>query len=70
MNISLSPEDKLNRMLHTFSATAYEMEEFSYKNLLELGIVKIEEVEEEKIYTESISLAKLIRENTDVIEAG
>lgn len=70
MNISLSPEDKLSRMLHTFSATAYEMEEFSYKNLLELGIVKIEEVEEEKIYTESISLAKLIRENIDVIEAG
>jgi hypothetical protein len=23
LNISLSPEDKVNRMLHTFSATAY-----------------------------------------------
>lgn len=70
LNVSLSPEDKLSRMLHTFSATAYEMEEFSYKNLLELGIIKIEEVEEEKIYTESVSLAKLIRQNANKIEAG
>lgn len=70
LNVSLSPEDKLSRMLHTFSATAYEMEEFSYKNLLELGIIKIEEIEEEKIYTESVSLAKLIRQNANKIEAG
>ena len=37
MNISLTPEDRLNRMLHSFSATAYEVEEYSYDNLLSLG---------------------------------
>ena len=70
MNISLSPEDRLNRMLHTFSATAYEMEEFSYKNLTELGLITIKELEEEKIYTESISFAKMIKQNCLDIEAG
>ncbi len=33
MNISLSPEDKLSRMLHTFSSTAYEIAECNYQNL-------------------------------------
>lgn len=33
MNISLSPNTQLNRMLHTFSATGYEVAEFSPKEL-------------------------------------
>lgn len=41
MNISLSPEDKLNRMLHTFSCTAYEAKEFNFENLEELGFINI-----------------------------
>lgn len=36
MNVSLSPEDKLGRMLHSFTATAYEMAEFTYNNLISL----------------------------------
>ena len=43
MNISLSPEDKLNRMLHTFSCTAYEAKEFNFKNLEELGFINIDQ---------------------------
>ena len=70
MNISLSPEDKLNRMLHTFSATAYEMEEFSYKNLSELGLIKMDEIEEEKIYTESVPLVRVIRHEFEKIQNG
>lgn len=42
MNISLSPEDKLNRMLHTFSCTAYEAKEFNFENLEELGFINQE----------------------------
>lgn len=42
MNISLSPEDKLNRMLHTFSCTAYEAKEFNFENLKELGFINQE----------------------------
>lgn len=37
MNISLSPEDKLGRMIHNFSANAYEVEECTYNNLVKLG---------------------------------
>jgi hypothetical protein len=32
MNISLTPNDTLGRMLHSFSATAYEMAECNYTN--------------------------------------
>lgn len=42
MNISLSPEDKLNRMLHTFSCTAYEAKEFNFEKLKELGFINQE----------------------------
>ena len=30
MNSSLSPDDKLNRMIHTFSTTATEIDTFNY----------------------------------------
>jgi hypothetical protein len=30
MNSSLSPDDKLSRMIHTFSTTATEIDEFNY----------------------------------------
>lgn len=33
MNVSLSPNDTLGRMLHTFSATAYEIAEYNFDNL-------------------------------------
>ena len=33
MNSSLAPNDTLGRMLHTFSSTAYEVADFTYKNL-------------------------------------
>lgn len=41
LNISLSPEDRLGRMLHTFSCNAYEVEEFSYNNLIKIGLISI-----------------------------
>lgn len=34
MNVSLSPEDKLSRMLHSFSATGYEIMEYNQENVL------------------------------------
>lgn len=33
LNVSLSPEDKLSRMIHTFNCTAYEIAEYSYATL-------------------------------------
>ena len=40
MNVSLSPEDGLGRMLHSFSSTAYEIADFTYDNLIKLGIIE------------------------------
>ena len=37
--VSLKPEDKLGRMLHSFSCTAYEIADFTYENLYKLGFV-------------------------------
>ena len=34
MNISLSPDDKLGRMIHTFSATGYEVAELNEENII------------------------------------
>jgi hypothetical protein len=41
MNVSLSPNDTLGRMLHTFNASACEIAEYTYKNLSELGLISI-----------------------------
>ena len=35
MNTSLTPNDQLNRMLHTFNCTAYEIAEYNFDNLKE-----------------------------------
>lgn len=39
MNTSLSPNDTLGRMLHTFSSTAYEVDDFTLANLRKYGIM-------------------------------
>lgn len=39
LNVSLSPQDQLGRMLHTFTGTCYEMDELNYSNLIHYGIV-------------------------------
>lgn len=40
MNVSLSPEDTLGRMLHNFSCTAYEIDDYTYNNLNSYGITQ------------------------------
>lgn len=40
LNISLTPEDRLGRMLHTFSCTAYEIAECNYENLVKFGFLE------------------------------
>lgn len=39
-NVSLAPEEKLGRMLHSFSCTATEIAEYNLKNLKTYGIIK------------------------------
>lgn len=40
MNTSLSPEEKLGRMIHTFNSTAYEVGKADYKSLVASGLIK------------------------------
>lgn len=39
MNTSLTPTDSLGRMLHTFSSTAYEIDDINYNNLQDYGFI-------------------------------
>ena len=39
MNVSMSPQETLGRMLHSFSATAYEIAECNFANLISLGLI-------------------------------
>lgn len=43
MNNSLSPQDALGRMIHTFTSTAYEAADNSMASLLTSGIISIDE---------------------------
>lgn len=42
LNVSLAPNDTVGRMLHTFSATAYEVMDTQYESLKKLGFVDAE----------------------------
>lgn len=58
MNTSLSPNDTLGRMLHTFSCTAYEIADFTYDNLKYYNFISSEEINKNNIlHTYSIDLA-------------
>ena len=40
MNVSLTPDDALGRMIHTFNCTAYEVAENDYENLEKYNFIK------------------------------
>lgn len=40
MNVSLTPDDKLGRMLHSFNSTAYEVADFNYQTLKDFDFIK------------------------------
>ena len=53
MNSSLSPNDTVGRMLHTFSSTAYEIAECNYTTLGEMGFITIEDQNVESLQWET-----------------
>ena len=50
LNTSLAPNDKLGRMIHSFSTTAYEVGEYTFNNLVKFNFIIQEELERRKIY--------------------
>jgi len=45
MNTSMSPNDTLSRMLHTFTSTAYEIADCTFENLRAYGMLMEEKLE-------------------------
>lgn len=58
MNISLSPNDTLGRMIHTFSSTAYEIGDYNIPNLVSLGLIKIPSQTNKQVRVAQINCAK------------
>ena len=61
LNISLTPEDRLGRMLHNFSATAYEVETLTYENLVNLGFINTAEEEEREFSYETVTFMSKVQ---------
>ena len=58
MNTSLSPNDTLSRMLHTFSCTAYEIAECTFENLRNYGMLMKEKIETRDLEFSQSNLSK------------
>lgn len=63
MNVSLTPEDQVGRMLHTFSAQAYEMDGLNYNNLLKYGFLSDKEEETVAYIPQSDEINVIVDEN-------
>ena len=63
MNVSLTPEDRVGRLIHSFQAQAVEVAELSYNKLLELGFFNLEQEEIYTIQKDSVYIKDLIEDN-------
>ena len=60
MNVSLSPEDRVGRMIHSFSAQAYEVADLNYDNLLSLELINLTTEEITQLKSETIQIIEKI----------
>lgn len=56
MNTSLTPNDTLSRMIHTFSSTAYEIAEFTFDSLISYGFVENHTIDNRVMAMASVDL--------------
>lgn len=66
MNSSLAPDDKLNRMIHTFSTTATEIDDFNYQKLNEYDLISASEPDTKQLRWKTVNLRELINANGGV----
>lgn len=64
MNVSLAPNDTLGRMLHTFTATAYEVADFNYSNLNSFGFISIDDPEVQLLRFETVNLGTYYKDTS------
>lgn len=62
MNVSLSPNDSLSRMLHTFSATAYEIAECNSEQMTYYGFIDPQETLESQMRWVTVDLKTAVEE--------
>lgn len=58
LNVSLTPNDTVGRMLHTFNCVAYEVADFNYKNLIFYNFIQVNEFDNKQLRWETIQLDK------------
>lgn len=63
MNSSLSPDDKLSRMIHTFSTTATEIDDFNYQKLNEYNLISAQEPDTKQLRWKTVNIRELINAN-------
>lgn len=68
MNSSLSPDDKLSRMIHTFSTTATEIDEFNYQKLNEYSLISAQEPDTKQLRWKTVNIRDLINTNGGVFQ--
>lgn len=60
MNVSLSPNDSLSRMLHTFSATAYEIAECTSEQMTYYGFIDPQETLESQMRWVTVDIKEAV----------
>jgi len=61
MNTSLTPNDTVGRMLHTFNSTAYEIDDCNYETLSDYGFISGENIinSTKSLYFRTVSLQSI-----------
>lgn len=70
LNVSLQPNDTLGRMLHSFTSTAYEIADYTYKNLDAYGLVTITSQKATYLRFETVDLAPVTENGTILWATG
>lgn len=70
INTSLTPNDKVGRMLHTFQSTAYEIAEYTYANMNSFNFINTDDVTDEYLRWETIEFTKKNPDGTNVYRTG
>ena len=69
MNSSLAPDDKLSRLVHTFTATAYEVANYDYLDLQKLQFIDLSEPQY-KYYEKYTKYLSTFSSQNGIIKAG
>lgn len=70
MNVSLTPNDSLGRMIHTFNSTAYEIADCTYENLAYYGFINLTDPEVPQLRWKTIEFNAQNADGTYKYRAG